>query len=59
MISLTVAARAPYSASAEGREMVGWRLVFQETDESPVKKQNPIVDFLVSMQDPQSISEKA
>lgn len=57
--SLTVAPRALYSASAEEREMVVWHLDFQETNNLPMKMQKPVVDFLVSMHDPQSASEKA
>ena len=54
-----VAAMARYSASAEEREMVGYFLDFQETSESPKKMQKPVVDFLESVQDPQSASVKA
>ena len=59
MISLVVAAKALYSASADDLEMVGCFLDFQEIRESPKKMQNPVTDFLESAQVAQSASENA
>jgi hypothetical protein len=51
-------ARALYSASEEDLEMVGCFLAFQQIREFPIKKQYPVIDFLVSMHPPQSASVK-
>ena len=59
MISLVVAAKALYSASAEDLEMVGCFFDFQEMSESPKKMQNLVTDFLESAQVAQYASENA
>lgn len=57
--SLVVADKALYSASAEDLDRVLCFFVFQDTKESPRKTQNPVIDFLVPRQEPQSASAKA
>jgi hypothetical protein len=48
-----------YSASAEDLEMVCCFLDFQDTKESPRKRQKPVTDFLVSGHAAQSASQNA
>ena len=50
---------ARYSASTKDFKIVFYFLAFQETRESPRKKQKPIIDLLESKHKPQSTSEKA
>ena len=58
MISHVVEANAMYPASAKDRDTIICFLVFQEIRVSPIKMQNPEVDFLVSRHDAQSESTK-
>lgn len=58
-ISQTVATTTQYSSLANDLDMVACLLDFQEIMESPMKMQKPVLDFLVSTQEPQSAPEKA
>lgn len=48
-----------YSASADEHEIVDFFFTFHETKVSPKKTKNLVIDFLVSVQAPQSASVKA
>lgn len=59
MTSFTPKPIARYSDSAEDMETVGCFLDFQDISDEPKNIQYPVVDRLLSLQDPQSASVKA